>query len=343
MKKKILAAAVSAALVGGIGVKTASADAVFAPYFDARAGNETIISLVTKADYDPAEGVVDEVGESITPAPNWIYLYKDPADLTAPCLHADFQGDMTPNDLGSFLIRAQQTIFDDNTSLGGYITPGFAGLLAVSTGGPIDSETGERPLERSEGTLEGEGIVLDGVFAELYTYRMANNPRSVSEDGFDDISFDAEGSIITELYPGDDGVVGQAPVAIWHPAGITTVWQLTTMQVNMFRPQVPNLRLEVAFADASGQENFLYDRDELRVSTSGSVLFDCIGFATLEDFVDPGALGAVENGGWAHIVITDRQTSGDDDDVENKGLLVYKREAIGNDLLLFTSENAIDF
>lgn len=328
MKKKILAAAVSAALVGGIGVKTASADAVVAPFFDTREGRGTVISTVVKTflGIDPLITTVE---------PNWIYLYKDPVQLRDNCQHADSRGRQTLNDLGTFSLENAATIFADTTSTGGFIAPGFTGILAIST----DDEF-------PEGTLAGESIIVDSTFGAVLGQRLINDPSSTDEGGFDAVSFGSPNSLTLGIGGLGGAAQAQAPVAIWHPTDILlTAWNLISARTNMFTDfqPVPDLSLSVAFANGVGVSGFFYDRDENLFSTGAFVTYNCLAIVGLEDFIGAAQLPRAANGGWAHVVITEKNPLTTTDDTEEIGLLVYKRETAGGAVGLLTSENRIDF
>jgi hypothetical protein len=336
MKKKLVSAAVSAALIGSLGaVQTANADSVLGPLFNTQDGVFTFASIITKQD------------RSLPPVPtHWIYLYKDLNNLTANCQHSDGDGRQTVNDLGTFFLGNNfapgGTVFPDvdNTSTGFYIAPGFTGMFTVSN----DSV--------SESSIAGEVLIADVNTGNVLSYRMINDPQETAEANFDDIAYGAFASQVVV-----DGGIPAAPVALWHrQSALSAEWFVMAPRDDMVDPTVPNLTLTISFAGnrpAGGayvwdtgnyRIGFYYDRNENLRSTSKRVTFQCIARLSLDDFIDPGNLTAAENtGGWAHVEIVAKPPEvGEPPYHRDIGLLVYKLESSGGQSV-WTSENRIDF
>lgn len=235
MNKKLLSAAVSAALVGGAGLQTASADYIFGPYFDTRSGSATVVSTITK--FGSTTG--------------WAYLYKDLAVLDQRCTHADVPGEQSPNDLTTFNIGRVNpdgslfVIFSGVDDVGGAdgIAPGFNGMFVV------EDFAGE-----SESTMAGEVIVFEGGTGDIFSYRMLNHPFDMvagTEGGategeglFDELGYGSTTSLGGVF--GDEPIQG-TPTVLWHP-GVNTSWFVMAPAAQMFNIPTPDLRLEIALA-----------------------------------------------------------------------------------------------
>jgi hypothetical protein len=331
MKRKALTSAATMVLAFATS-SLALADAIIAPFFDTRGTSNTFVSVVTK---DPGNLAAGETG-IVT---HWVYLFKDLDNANEQCQHSDGNGMQTVNDLGTFNLGAQQTVLETGTtSVGRYITPGFAGMLTIYN----NSDLGV-----SENSLVGEVLFIsDGAIG---TYRMLNDPFGVTEGNFDDAGYGAFGiSTFPNTPPGQGpGSVEQPPLLIWHPEGVvSTSWLISVLDVDMDEIPVPNMAIEVALGDADFVSGAFYDRDENRTSTSQTFELACLARAELSDLIDAGGLlDARTEGGWAHLLINDLDTETAALDPAfslDRSIIVNKIEQSGQQTV-FTSENRYDF
>lgn len=332
MKLQALASAATATLAFATSTP-AVADAMIAPFFDTRGAGNTYVSVVTKDPQNLGPGVTDVTT-------HWVYLFKDLDNPTEQCQHSDGNGMQTVNDLGSFDLAQQQTLFETGmTSMGRYISPGFAGMFTIWNNSNLGA---------SENSLAGEVVfVSEGAIG---TYRMINDPNGVTEGNFDDAGYGAFGiSTFPNTPPGQGpGAVEQPPLLIWHPTSIlTTRWLISVLDVNMDGIPVPNMAIEVALGDADFVSGAFYDRDENRTSTSQTFELACLARANLDDLIDAGGLlDAQTEGGWAHLLINDLDTEAAGIQAAftlDRSILVSKIEQFGADQTFFTSENRYDF
>jgi hypothetical protein len=350
MKKKILTTAVSAALLSATSASV-NADAVLNPVFTTLGIANTFVSIITKSIPDPGTEAELYGGQT-----HWTYIYKADRNPGTRCLHADGPGFQTPNDLGTFNLRAggldpdTGTLFNDATSEGFYISvdPGWVGYLIVSN-----------QESTFEHTMAGEAIYIDPAIPVLGSLRMINDPTRQTDGDFGavgwvqgepltvpDYDYDQNGTLVPS---GVENQLLYNPVVLWHPTDVlNTAWDVTVTGDGLnVAGTTPSIRQRISliggpydpdgiFATNQTPDNpSWFDRNEREISTSQATIVNCFGTIDLEDLIDPGNLANAANGGWSHM------WAGDIEEVD-RGIVVNKIENNGVRSVV-TPENRVDF
>lgn len=279
------------ALLLGVGIQSAQADAILFPYLSTEAG---VYSFVTVSN----AGIVDTVG--IT-GYHFSYGHKSvPIDNDADCSHYDYNVVTTPADMMTFEVGgkvadAGNWVLFENAGLDTSVIPGVVPPL------PVDDQIAFLIVEPQCGGVAIPCPSPANGFMYLYGWAEVIDTVNNMSLAYSTRDFNVDTTFDPDLGP-ISALAGGSPVILsWYPTTyVSTSWHVLPLGLRSDMTPLGGGGISTSFA--SSYWGGALDRDEQVWSGQRTPSVTCFGMYERDDIIGAGALASTEAGGWTGVV-----------------------------------------